>query len=56
MPPRPGVDRHINRIIGLIRNADPASLAERNPAEFMDQIQVHLGNVHGALAEGYFHG
>ena len=56
MPPRPGVDRHINRIIGLIRNADPASLAARNPAEFMDQIQVHLGNVHGALAEGYFHG
>jgi len=56
MPPRPGVDRHLNRVIGLTRNADPAVLAARNPAQFMDQIQVHLGALHDAIAEGYFHG
>ena len=56
MPPRPGVDRHLNRVIGLTRNADPAVLATRNPAQFMDQIQVHLGALHDAIAEGYFHG
>lgn len=56
MPPRPGVDRHLNRVIGLTRNADPAVLATRNPAQFMDQIQVHLCALHDAIAEGYFHG
>lgn len=56
LPPRPAVDRHLNRVIGLTRNADPAVLAARNPAQFMDEIQVHLGALHGAIAEGYFHG
>ncbi len=56
MPARPGVDRHLNRLVGLTRNADPAVLAARNPAQFMDQIQVHLGALHDAIAEGYFHG
>lgn len=56
MPPRPGVERHLNRIVGLVRNADPAWLAQRNPAAFMDEIQVHLGSLHSALAEGYFRG
>ncbi|MGN7831668.1 alpha-E domain-containing protein [Pseudoxanthomonas sp. 22568] len=56
MPPRPGVDRHLNRVIGLTRNADPVSLAQRNPAAFMDEIQVNLGRLHDAIAEGYFHG
>jgi hypothetical protein len=32
------------------------SLAARNPAPFMDQIQVHLSSLHSAIAEGYFHG
>jgi uncharacterized alpha-E superfamily protein len=54
MPPRPGVDRQLNRLIGFIRNADPDSLAAKNPTAFMDEIQVHLGRLHGALAEGYF--
>ena len=56
MPLRVGVDRPLNRVIGLIRNADTASLAARDPAVFMDQIQVHLGQLHAALAEGYFRG
>lgn len=56
MPPRPGVDRHLNRVIGMTRNADPAVLAARNPAQFMDEIQTHLGSLHTAIAEGYFHG
>ena len=56
MPARPGVDRGLNRVVGLIRNADPASLAAKNPANFMDEIQVHLGTFHAALADGYFRG
>ncbi|KAF1712141.1 hypothetical protein CSC70_01005 [Pseudoxanthomonas kalamensis DSM 18571] len=56
LPPRPAVDRHLNRIMGLIRNADPAALAEKNPAAFMDDIQQRLGALHDAIAEGYFHG
>lgn len=54
MPPRSNVDRHLNRVIGLIRNADPVSLAAANPAGFMDEIQVQLGRLHGALTEEYF--
>ncbi|MEL1263250.1 alpha-E domain-containing protein [Pseudoxanthomonas putridarboris] len=56
MPFRPGVDRHLNRVIGLTRNADPAYLAARNPAAFMDEVQVHLSALHDAIADGYFHG
>ncbi len=56
MPPRVGVDRPLNRVVGLIRNADTASLAKKDPAKFMDEIQVHLRHLHAALAEGYFHG
>lgn len=56
MPARPGVDRGLNRVVGLIRNADPASLAAKNPASFMDEIQVHLGTFHASLADGYFRG
>ncbi|KAF1720498.1 alpha-E domain-containing protein [Pseudoxanthomonas wuyuanensis] len=56
MPFRPSVDRHMNRVVGLTRNADPAWLAAKNPAAFMDEIQVHLGALHSAIAEGYFHG
>src|SRR5690606_3073724 len=54
MPPRPAVERQINRIVGLIRNADPASLAERNPADFVDGTQVSLGRLHNVLTEAYF--
>jgi uncharacterized alpha-E superfamily protein len=56
MPQRPPVERQLNRLIGHVRNADPASLAARNPKEFMDELQVHLGQLHGALVEGYFRG
>jgi uncharacterized alpha-E superfamily protein len=56
MPPRPAVERQLNRIMGLVRNADPAWLAARNPAEFMDEIQVHLGSLHAEVAEAYFSG
>ena len=54
MPPRPGVERQLNRLMGLVRNADPASLAAREPSAFMDELQVHLGRLHGAVAEAYF--
>lgn len=54
MPPRPLVERHLNRLIGHVRNADPGSLAAKNPKAFMDEIQVQLGQLHGALVEGYF--
>lgn len=56
MPHRPGVDRHLNRVIGLTRNADPVTLAAKNPAVFMDEIQLHLGALHQAIEDGYFKG
>ncbi|GGD51988.1 alpha-E domain-containing protein [Pseudoxanthomonas indica] len=54
MPPRPAVDRHLNRVIGQTRNADAYWLASHDPASFMDEIQVHLGAMHDAIAAGYF--
>ena len=56
MPMRPEVERRMNRVIGLVRNADPAALVQGNPATLMDEIQVHLGGLHEAIAEGYFNG
>jgi len=55
MPPRPAVDRHLNRVVGMIRNADPVWLAAKNPAGFMDEVQVHLSRLHDAVVEGYFY-
>lgn len=54
MPARPGVDRHLNRVFGLTRNADAAWLAAHDPAVFMDEIQIQLGALHDAIAAGYF--
>jgi uncharacterized alpha-E superfamily protein len=54
MPPRPAVERHLNRVIGLTRNADAYWLASHDPAVFMDEIQVHLGAMHDAIAAAYF--
>jgi uncharacterized alpha-E superfamily protein len=56
MPARPAVERQVSRLVGLIRNADPAALVAANPASFMDEIQVELGALHAAVASGYFHG
>jgi uncharacterized alpha-E superfamily protein len=55
MPPRPAVDRHFNRVVGITRNADPVWLAAHNPAKFMDEVQVQLGDLHNAIVEGYFY-
>ncbi|HVK53039.1 MAG TPA: alpha-E domain-containing protein [Pseudoxanthomonas sp.] len=54
MPPRPAVERHLNRVIGLTRNADAYWLASHDPAGFMDEIQLHLGALHDAIAAAYF--
>jgi uncharacterized alpha-E superfamily protein len=54
LPPRPVVDRALTRASGLVRQADPALLASGNPAAFMDEVQVYLGRLHEAIAEGYF--
>ncbi|MFT4198804.1 MAG: alpha-E domain-containing protein [Pseudoxanthomonas sp.] len=55
MPPRPNVERHLNRVVGMIRNADPAHLAGHDAAAFMDEVQLRLGGLHEAIAEGYFY-
>lgn len=54
MPTRPGIERHVNTLIGLIRNADPAALANDRPARFMDDVQIRLGQLHATVASGYF--
>jgi uncharacterized alpha-E superfamily protein len=54
MPPRPDVEAQLGRLVEAIRSADPAALVGRNPASFMDEIQVQLGALHGAVAGGYF--
>jgi hypothetical protein len=54
MPPRPNVEAHVVRLVDAIRTADPAALVSKNPASFMDEIQVQLGALHGAVAGGYF--
>ncbi len=56
MPPRPGVDRALLRVGGLIRQADPVVLADGDTAAFMDKVQIHLGGLHEAIADGYFNG
>lgn len=56
MPPRPAVDRVLTRAAGLVRQADPALLASGDPSAFMDEAQVYLGQLHQAIAEGYFNG
>lgn len=56
LPPRPLVDRALTRATGLVRQADPAMLAAGDPAGFMDEVQVYLGRLHGAIAESYFSG
>ena len=56
LPARAGEDRHFNRVLGLVRNAETAKLVQRNPAAFMDQLQTHLGGLHQVIADGYFNG
>ena len=56
MPPRPPVERALTRATGLVRQADPVLLAAGDPARFMDEAQVYLGQLHQAIAEGYFAG
>jgi uncharacterized alpha-E superfamily protein len=56
MPPRPAVERALTRATGLVRQADPVLLAAGDPAVFMDEAQVYLGQLHEAIAESYFMG
>lgn len=56
MPSRAGVQRHVNRLVGLIRDADAAHLAATDPAAFMDELQVRLASLHDVLTEAYFRG
>ena len=49
------MDRHLNRVVGMTRNADPVWLAAQNPAAFMDDIQTRLSDLHHAIVEGYFY-
>ncbi len=56
LPPRTGVERPLHRVVGLIRNADPAVLAAGTPTVFLDEVQQHLGQLHLTLADAYFNG
>lgn len=54
LPYAPAVERQAHRVVGLVRNADPAFLAANNPAVLMDEIQLHVSALNDAIAEGYF--
>jgi uncharacterized alpha-E superfamily protein len=54
MPARPDVKTRLDSLVESIRNADPRALVVKNPASFMDEIQLELGGLHGAVAGGYF--
>jgi len=54
MPPRPEVEKRLGKLVETIETADPAALVAKNPASFMDEIQVQLGALHAAVASGYF--
>lgn len=56
MPPRPRAKRQLDKVAGLVRRAKPAQLAAKNPAAFMDGIQIELGVLHALIAEAYFKG
>jgi len=53
-PARPEVEKRLGGLVEAIRNADPAALVRKNPASFMDEIQLELGALHGAVARAYF--
>ena len=38
----------------MIQDADISHLVEEGLSEFIDEIQIGLGQVHEALAEAYF--
>ena len=54
LPYAPAVERQAHRVVGLVRNADPAHLAAHDPAVLMDEIQLHVSALNDAIAEGYF--
>lgn len=54
MPARPNVERALAKVVGVTRNADPAVLAAKNAASFMDDVQRYLGDLHGEIAQAYF--
>lgn len=56
LPRAYGSDRALNRVIGLVRQSDPAALAEGDPTSFMDEVQIHLSRLHGSFADTYFLG
>ncbi len=56
MPSRPQVKKQLDRIASHVRRAKPALLAAKNPAVFMDNIQLELSALHGQFAEAYFKG
>ncbi len=56
MPPRPAVERALNRVVGLVGQAEPATLAKRDPTPFLDETQVHINRLHEAIAAAYFAG
>lgn len=56
LPWNPVVERQMHRVVGLVRNADPAWQAANNPALLMDEIQLHVADLDAAIAQAYFRG
>lgn len=54
LPPDRALERSLERLRALVADANVALLLEGGLAEFMDEIQVGLGEVHGAVSAAYF--
>tara|TARA_R110000787_G_scaffold57600_3_gene131469 strand:+ start:63 stop:992 length:930 start_codon:yes stop_codon:yes gene_type:complete len=54
LPQNRQVERTLSRVRSVIQDADISHLVEEGLSEFIDEIQIGLGQVHEALAEAYF--
>lgn len=54
MPTRRPVQQALKRCVGLVFDADPLRLAASGPCDFMDRLQLELGELHQAVQASYF--
>ncbi len=54
LPPQRSVERAMERTLALIHDANLNQLVEAGLHEFIDEMQIGLGNIHEAISSAYF--